>query len=111
MHRQRAAEAGLEQAKAQYRQAVLVAFQNVSDSLYAVGFDYKQKIASELAEKSAKKLFVITKRQLEFGSVNALALNNAEQTYLQAEISHIQADANVLTDSAALFYSLGFPLE
>src|SRR5262249_61563949 len=34
--KQRAAEAGLDQAAAQYRLAVLTAFQNVADALYAV---------------------------------------------------------------------------
>ena len=37
--RQRAAEAGFDQAAAQYRLAVLTGFQNVADALYAIRHD------------------------------------------------------------------------
>jgi outer membrane protein TolC len=49
----------------------------------------------------------VAHRQLDLGSVNYLALINAEQTYQQAEISLLQARANRYADTAALFQALG----
>ena len=43
----------------------------------------------------------------ELGSVSYLALLNAEQVYQQAVIGRVQAQANRLSDTAALFQSLG----
>ena len=59
------------------------------------------------SETSAKKSLELVQKQLDLGYVNSLALINSEQSYQQAKISKIQAQAMRLTDTLALFQSLG----
>ncbi len=106
-YRQVAAEAGLEQAGAQYRSTVLSAFQNIADTLYALDEDAKTLAAAVRAEAAAKKTLDLTQQQLAAGAVNAFALLLAEQAYRQTTVTRIGAQANRLTDTAALFQSLG----
>jgi NodT family efflux transporter outer membrane factor (OMF) lipoprotein len=106
-HRQRAAEAALDQATAQYRAVVLTAFQNVADSLYALQGDADALAASVKAEAAARKTLDLTRRQLDAGAVNVLALLSAQQAYQQTRISRVQAQAARYTDTAALYQALG----
>ena len=107
LNKQKAAEAGLTQAEAQYRQSVITAFQNVSDALRALQADGKAVKAAVYAEQVAKKNLEIVKKQLQVGSVNVLAMLNAEQTYLLAAVSRVQAEGNRLSDIVGLFLALG----
>jgi NodT family efflux transporter outer membrane factor (OMF) lipoprotein len=107
LHRKRAAEAGLDQAGAQYRTTVINAFQNVADTLHALQSDAEALKAAIAAEKATKRTLDLTRRQLELGAVNYLALLSAEQTYQQALISLAQAQASRFSDTAALFMALG----
>jgi NodT family efflux transporter outer membrane factor (OMF) lipoprotein len=107
IHRKRAADAALDQAGAQYRSAVLTAFQNVADALHALDTDADALAASARAESAAQKSLDVVRHQLELGSVSYLALVGAEQTYQQASISLTQARANRYADTAALFQALG----
>jgi len=106
-HRQRAAEAALDQATAQYRSVALTAFQNVADSLYALKSDADALAASVTAEAAARKTLELTRRQLDAGAVNVLALLSAQQSYQQTRIARVQAQAARLTDTAALYQALG----
>jgi NodT family efflux transporter outer membrane factor (OMF) lipoprotein len=106
-HRQHAAEAALDQATAQYRGVVLTAFQNVADSLYALKSDADALAASVKAEAAARKTLDLTRRQLDAGAVNVLALLSAQQAYQQTRISRVQAQAARYTDTAALYQALG----
>jgi NodT family efflux transporter outer membrane factor (OMF) lipoprotein len=107
LHRQRAAEAAFDQAAAQYRQTVLTAFQNVADALHALETDSAGLKASAAAEAAARTSLDIARRQLQLGAVNYLALLNAENTYQQARLALVQAEAARFTDTAALFQALG----
>lgn len=107
LHRQRAAEAALDQARAQYRSAVLTAFQNVADALHALATDADALAAAAQAEEAAHKSLGVAEHQLELGSVSYLALVSAEQTYQQAVVSLAQARVNRYSDTAALFQALG----
>lgn len=106
-HRQSAAEQALTQAGAQYRSTVLAAFQNVADTLHALNADAESLAAAARTEQAARRAFELTRKQHEAGYVNSLALFSAEQNYLQASLSLIQARAGRLGDSAALFQALG----
>jgi len=107
LHHKRAAEAALDQAGAQYRSTVIAAFQNVADTLGALQYDADAQQAQVKAERAAASSLEITRRSLELGSANYLALLNAEQAYQQVVISLIQAKANRYADTAALFQALG----
>ena len=107
VHRKRAADAALDQAAAQYRGAVLTAFQNVADALHALDSDADALQAASRAEDAAQKSLGVARHQLELGSVSYLALLSSEQTYQQAVVSLAQARGNRLADTAALFQALG----
>jgi NodT family efflux transporter outer membrane factor (OMF) lipoprotein len=107
LHKKRAAEAAFDEAGAQYKEAVLTAFQNVADTLEALKSDADALAATARAETAAKTSLDIAKRQLALGAVNYLALLNAEQTYQQAVVNRVQAQAARLADTAALFQALG----
>jgi outer membrane protein TolC len=106
-HHVRAADAALDQAGADYKTAVLTAFQNVADALHALDTDAHALEAASRAENAAQKSLGVTRRQLELGSVSYVSLLLGEQAYQQALISSIQARANRLEDTAALFQALG----
>jgi NodT family efflux transporter outer membrane factor (OMF) lipoprotein len=107
LHKQRAAQAAYEQADAQYRSTVITAFQNVADCLRAIQADARTLKAATYAETAAFKSLELTRQQLHLGQINNLTLLNAQQTYLQAAITRVQAQANRYADTAALFQALG----
>jgi outer membrane protein TolC len=106
-NKQKAAEAALEQAEAQYRATVITAFQNVADALRALQSDAAALRAARRAEDTAKASLDIVEQQLKAGQVNQLAVLNAQQTYLTASVIRVQTEANRLSDTAALFMALG----
>jgi outer membrane protein TolC len=106
-HRQRAAEQALAQAAAQYRSAVLTAFQNVADTLYAIHTDGDALKSAVAVEQAAWVTLDLTQRQFNVGYANGLAVLTAQQAYQQAVIGRVQAQAARLGDTAALFPALG----
>jgi NodT family efflux transporter outer membrane factor (OMF) lipoprotein len=107
LHRHRAADAALDQAGAQYRAAVILACQNVADSLRALLADADALKASAAASSAAKAAFDLARQQRELGTISFVAVLNAEQIYQQAELALVQAQANRYSDTAALFQALG----
>lgn len=105
--RKRAAEAGLDASLAQYRSTVLMAFQNVADTLYALDNDGKLYELARDGEIANKKAFDKTQLQFEHGYTSEPGLLIAKQQYLQAKINAIQAYSVYLGDTAALYQSLG----
>ncbi len=107
LHRRRAADAALDQAAAQYRAAVILACQNVADTLWALQTDADALKASVAADRAAKATLEIALHQHELGTNSTVAVLNAEQTYQQAEVALVQAQANRYADTAGLFQALG----
>jgi NodT family efflux transporter outer membrane factor (OMF) lipoprotein len=107
LHRKRAADAALDAAGAQYRGTVILACQNVADTLRALSADAQALQASESGERAAKQGFALARQQLQLGSISVVNLLNAEQSYSQAQLAAVQARANRLSDTAALFQALG----
>jgi NodT family efflux transporter outer membrane factor (OMF) lipoprotein len=107
LHRKRAAQEAYEQAAAQYRSTVLRAFQDVASSLHTIQGDADALRAAVRAEHAAKDSLEITRRNLDLGEVSYLALLSAEQTWRQAELSLVQAQASRYVDTATLFLALG----
>ena len=56
---------------------------------------------------AAKISLDLAQQQMQTGNANVLLLLTAQQTYLQAVIQVVQAQANRLSDTAALFQALG----
>ena len=106
-HLTRAAEAAYDQSAANYRNTVLTAFQNVADTLHALQSDAELLKAASATEAAALRSLDIARRQLELGQIQYLGLLTAQQTYEQALITRVQAQASRLADTAALFQALG----
>jgi NodT family efflux transporter outer membrane factor (OMF) lipoprotein len=107
IHKRRAAYAGLDQAGAQYRAAVILACQNVADTLRALQSDADALKASADSASAAKKAFDFAQQQLGLGTISLLNVLNAEQLYRQAELAQVLAQANRYADTAGLFQALG----
>ncbi|GBE11868.1 putative efflux pump outer membrane protein TtgC precursor [bacterium BMS3Bbin14] len=105
--KRRAAVAAYDQAAAQYRQTVLLAFKNVADVLCALDSDALTLQARAAAEAAVKANLDLTRRQFRLGAVNYLTLLVAQRDYQQARISLIAARAQRYADTAALFQALG----
>lgn len=107
LHQQRAAKAAYNVAAAQYRSTVLTAFQNVADTLAALDADAHAATETARAEQAAKRSLDLAARQHRDGYADNLALLNARQAWQQTRMASIQARANRLADTAALYQALG----
>jgi NodT family efflux transporter outer membrane factor (OMF) lipoprotein len=107
LHKRRAAVASAKQAAANYRGAVLTAFQNVSDVLYALQTDADALQASLAAEQAAAESLEIIKDRYRLGSDTYVQVLIAEQNYQNAVIALVKARAQRYSDTAALFQALG----
>jgi len=106
-HRELAARAAFDQAAAQYRSTVITAFQNVADVLSALRTDAVALEKTIAAERAALRSLDIARQRLQLGDINYLLLLNAQQTYQLALLNVVQARANRLADTAALYQALG----
>lgn len=107
LHKDRAARAAYTQAAEEYRSAVLTAFQNVADTLHALQQDANGLSAAATARDAAKVTLDLAQDQFKTGYSGYIALLTAEQTYQQALLNLVQAQANRYADTAALFQALG----
>ncbi|HEY5996695.1 MAG TPA: efflux transporter outer membrane subunit [Candidatus Deferrimicrobiaceae bacterium] len=105
--RRRAAVAAYDEATAQYRETVLLAFQNVADVLRALEMDAQALAAQADAEASARAALDLSRKQFELGGGSYLTLLNAERQHQQSRIGLVQAQAARFADTAALFQALG----
>jgi len=105
--KQRAAQAGYDQALAQYQSTVLGAFQNVADALRAIDSDATALRTQAEAQKLALESLELATRQYQLGAVSFLSLLDAQRAYQQTRISLVQAQAARYADTAALFQALG----
>ncbi|MBU6206287.1 MAG: efflux transporter outer membrane subunit [Alphaproteobacteria bacterium] len=107
LHKQRAARAALEQAGAQYRSAVLTAFQNVADTLHALQLDADALGAAQAAQTTADRSFQVVQYQYKQGAVPFVNVLAAEQALRQADQALVQAQVARFADTAALYQALG----
>lgn len=105
--RKRGAIAGAEAARAQYQSVVLVAFQNVADTLYALESDGRSFNATRAVELANQQLLGHTQRQFEQGYSSRLVLLSAQQSLLQSQLIRVASHAAYLGDTVALYQSLG----
>jgi NodT family efflux transporter outer membrane factor (OMF) lipoprotein len=106
-HKEQASEAALDQAVAQYRQTAITAVQNVADALRALQNDADALKAAYDFERASKVSLDLAQQQLQTGQINILLLLTAQTTYQQSVIGLVQAQANRLSDTVALYQALG----
>jgi NodT family efflux transporter outer membrane factor (OMF) lipoprotein len=106
-HRESSAVAAYDQAAATYQGTVLSGLQIVADALAALRTDADALRLAVRSEETAAHALHLTIYQDQYGEVSRLAVLNAQQTYEQAELTRVQAEANRYIDTAALFQALG----
>jgi NodT family efflux transporter outer membrane factor (OMF) lipoprotein len=106
-HQKRAAIAAYDQAAWSYRATVIGALQNVADALRALQNDADAVRAAAAFERAAKVSLDVAQEQFNSGNINVLLLLTQQQAYQQAVIALVQAQANRLIDTAALYAALG----
>jgi len=107
VHQRRAAVAAAQEAAANYKATVLTAFENVSNTLYALQGDADALAAETAAERSAAESLALVQTQYKVGGASYLQVLTAQQTYQTAAISLVKARAQRYADTAALFQALG----
>ena len=105
--KRKAAIDSYKQSMALYRQTVLGAFQQVSDTLQALDHDAQTLAAQEAAFKTADEALRLVQINYRSGLVNYLAVITADAQYHQAMIAELQAKAVRYQDTVALFVALG----
>jgi NodT family efflux transporter outer membrane factor (OMF) lipoprotein len=106
-HQRRAAVAAAQEAAANYQSTVITAFQNVSNTLYALQGDADALAAQTTAERTAAQSLQLVQAQFRSGAASHLQVLTAEQSYQNALVSLVKARAQRYADTAALFQALG----
>ena len=107
LHAREAAIAGRDQAAAQYRSTVIKAFQNVADCLRAIQADAKILAAQAEAERAAARSLEISRNQFRIGGSTWTTVLTVDQSYQNARIARVKAQAQRHADTVALFQALG----
>jgi outer membrane protein TolC len=107
LHQRRAAVAAAQEAAANYQATVITAFENVSDTLYALQADADALAAQSTAERTAADSLAMVQAQFKSGAASHLQVLSAEQTYQNAAVALVKARALRFADTAALFQALG----
>jgi NodT family efflux transporter outer membrane factor (OMF) lipoprotein len=90
-----------------YRQTVLVAFEQVADTLRGLEHDADALSAEAEAVGTAEEALHLVQINYKAGLATYLQVLVADGLYLQAKIGHIQAVAQRLQDTVALYLALG----
>jgi NodT family efflux transporter outer membrane factor (OMF) lipoprotein len=107
LHQRRAAVAAAQEAAANYQATVITAFQNVSNTLYALQADADTLAAQATAERTAADTLTLVQAQYKSGAASYLQVLSAEQSYQNAAVLLVKARAQRFADTAALFQALG----
>jgi NodT family efflux transporter outer membrane factor (OMF) lipoprotein len=101
------ARAAQEQAGAEYRAAVLAAFQQVEDDLSRLKFDHEGELEQDAAVKSASKTLTLAFNRYREGAVNYLEVVTAQGAALAAQRSALDLHTQQLRTSVDLIRALG----
>jgi outer membrane protein TolC len=107
LHQRRSAVAAAQEAAANYKATVITAFQNVSDTLYALQSDADALAAQTTAERSAADSLTLVQAQYKSGAASYVQVLSSEQSYQTTAVALVKARAQRYADTAALFQALG----
>ena len=105
--KRKAAIEGYNQSLANYRQTVISSFAQVADTLRALEHDAEFLQAQSQALIAAEEALRLFQANYDAGIVTYLQILIANGQYHQAKIGYLQALAQRLQDSVALFVALG----
>ena len=94
-------------AREQYRQTVLAAFAQVADVLYALEYDALALDAQTRALAAAQEALRLLRADYRAGTVDYLQILIADGQLHQAQIAWLEAAAQRLQDTVALYAALG----
>jgi NodT family efflux transporter outer membrane factor (OMF) lipoprotein len=103
----KAAQDAYDASRAQYRQTVLSAFAQVADVLYALEYDAGALDAQTRALAAAREALRLLRADYRAGTVDYLQILIADGQLHQAQIAWLEADAQRLQDTVALYAALG----
>ncbi|WP_321915637.1 MULTISPECIES: efflux transporter outer membrane subunit [unclassified Paraburkholderia] len=103
----KAAEEAYAASRAQYRQTVLSAFAQVADVLYALDYDALALDAQSRALTAAQEALQLLRADYRAGTVDYLQILIADGQLHQAQIAWLEAAAQRLQDTVALYAALG----
>lgn len=106
-YQQRAAVDARDAAAASYRQTVLAAFEQVADTLRALTHDADALASQTRAVETAEKALRLVQANYQAGIATYLQVLVADTQYLQAKVGYVQAVAQRLQDTVALYVALG----
>ena len=109
--RREAAKEAYLASEANYRQTVLNAFQNVADSLVALGHDADTLQAAAAARQSSEQGWRNARKRAQLGAYPASAERAGERQYLNARLGEIRATASRMSNTATLFQAMGVAME
>lgn len=101
------ARAAYEEAVANYRQSILVAFQEVDDALAGLRYLQEQSLAQTAAVDAARKSASLSITRYRNGVVNYLDVIDAERSRLQTELQAVRIDGERMTTSVLLVKAIG----
>ncbi|GAA4476794.1 efflux transporter outer membrane subunit [Gluconacetobacter asukensis] len=107
LHRERAAQNTYKMAIEDYRNTIVLAVQNVSDALHAIGNDADTLVAAAKAEDEARKNLDFARIGNHYGDESTLLLLMAQQAEMQTRLTLAQAQSGRLSDTVGLFQALG----
>ena len=107
MSRRKAAVDAYQQSFASYRQTVLAAFAQVADIVRALEHDAEVTQIQSQAVKDTRLAMDLVTDNYKAGLVNYVQVLAADMQYRKARISYLQAQAQQLQDTTALFVALG----
>lgn len=107
LHRERAARNTYKMAIENYRNTIVLAVQNVSDALHAIGNDADTLIAATKADEQASKNLDFARIGNRYGDESTLLLLMAQQAEMQTRLTLTQAQSGRLSDTVGLFQALG----
>jgi NodT family efflux transporter outer membrane factor (OMF) lipoprotein len=105
--RAKSTEDAYEAAEAAYRQTVLQGLQQVADALRALEHDADELAARGRAQSDAQKSVDVARRRYEAGGLSQVDLLDVQRQELQTALDRTRAQAQRLSDTAALFQALG----
>ncbi|MFK3798866.1 efflux transporter outer membrane subunit [Pseudomonas sp. NPDC088444] len=101
------AEAGHDEALAQYKSVVLSALRDADVALARYGHQRENVVLLRSVEASAVRAADLTRQRYRAGTASTLDWLDAERTRYQAQESRISGDAALLKDFASLHKALG----
>ena len=96
-----------QQSRANYRQTVLSAFEQVADSLKALEHDAEALQAQVEAKHAAGEALKLLQANYHAGLIDYLAVLTADVQYHETSIAYLQTVAQRYQDTVALFVALG----